>query len=66
MRIVSIRIKNYKVFQCVEVNDITNMAVFVGRNGSGKMSCCLSVKVPNEKRSSVSLAMNWRRGILEI
>lgn len=36
MKIESIRITNYKVFQDVEVKDIPNMAVFLGMNGVGK------------------------------
>ncbi len=36
MRIESIRIKNYRVFQDVEVNSIPNLAVFLGMNGVGK------------------------------
>ena len=36
MRIESIKIKNYRVFQNVEVKDIPNMAVFLGMNGVGK------------------------------
>lgn len=36
MRIESIRIKNYRVFQDVEVKEIPNMAVFLGMNGAGK------------------------------
>ena len=36
MRIESIRIKNYRVFQDVEVKEIPNMAVFLGMNGVGK------------------------------
>lgn len=36
MRIESIKIKNYRVFQDVEVKEIPNMAVFLGMNGVGK------------------------------
>ncbi|WP_250629887.1 AAA family ATPase [Rhodoflexus caldus] len=36
MRIESIRIKNYKVFKDVELNDLPELAVFVGANGVGK------------------------------
>lgn len=36
MKIESIKIKNFRVFQDVEVKDIPNMAVFLGKNGSGK------------------------------
>lgn len=36
MKIESLKIQNYKVFRNVEVRDIPNMAVFLGRNGVGK------------------------------
>ena len=36
MKIESIKIQNYRIFQNAEVNDIPGMAVFLGKNGSGK------------------------------
>ena len=36
MKIESIRIQNYKIFQNTEVNELPGMAVFIGKNGSGK------------------------------
>jgi predicted ATPase len=36
LRITSIKIKNYKALQNVEMNDISDMAVIVGRHGVGK------------------------------
>lgn len=36
MKIESIIIQNYKLFQNTEVTDIPGMAVFLGKNGSGK------------------------------
>lgn len=36
MKIESLKILNYRVFQNVEVRDIPNLAVFLGKNGSGK------------------------------
>lgn len=36
MRIESIKVKNYRAFQDVKVEDIPNMAVFLGMNGVGK------------------------------
>lgn len=36
MRIESIKVQNYRVFQNVEVNNIPNMAVFLGMNGVEK------------------------------
>ena len=40
MKIESITIKNYKIFQKAEVKDIPSMAVFLGKNGSGKTTFC--------------------------
>lgn len=36
MRIESIKVSNYRVFQNITVEDIPNMAVFLGMNGVGK------------------------------
>lgn len=36
MKIESLKIHNFKVFRDVEIRDIPNMAVFLGKNGSGK------------------------------
>jgi predicted ATPase len=36
MRIETLRITNYKVFRNVSIDNIPNMAVFLGRNGEGK------------------------------
>lgn len=36
MRIESIGIKNYRVFQDIKVEQIPNMAIFLGMNGAGK------------------------------
>ena len=36
MKIETIKIRNYRVFQDVAVEDIPNMAVFLGMNGAGK------------------------------
>lgn len=36
MKIESLKIRNYKVFRDVEIKDISNLAVFLGKNGVGK------------------------------
>ena len=36
MKIEAIKIKNYKVFQNAEAKDLSDLAVFIGQNGSGK------------------------------
>lgn len=65
MKIESLAIKNYKVFRDVQVNDIPNMAVFLGKNGVGKTTffdvfgflhdCLLgNVKIAMQKRGGFS------------
>lgn len=67
MKIESLTIKNYKVFKDVEIKDIPNMAVFVGRNGVGKTTFfdvfgflhdCL--------QSNVRKALDRRGGLKEV
>jgi predicted ATPase len=36
MQIVSLKIRNYRTFQTVTLNNIPAFAVFVGANGTGK------------------------------
>ena len=36
MKIESLRVTNYKVYKSLEIDDIPNMAVFIGKNGAGK------------------------------
>lgn len=36
MKIESLKISNYRVFQNMEIHDIPNLAVFLGKNGVGK------------------------------
>lgn len=36
MKIESLKIHNYKVFKDVEISDIPNLAIFLGKNGTGK------------------------------
>ncbi len=67
MKIESLKIENYKVFRNVEVRDIPNMAVFLGKNGVGKTTFfdvfgflhdCLS--------SNVKAALAKRGGFREV
>ena len=67
MKIESIKIDNYKVFRHVEVKDIPSLAVFLGKNGSGKttffdvfgfMHDCLN--------SNVNTALAKRGGYKEV
>lgn len=36
MKIESIEIKNFKVFQNTKISNLPNMAVLIGKNGTGK------------------------------
>lgn len=36
MKIESLKIHNFKVFKDVEIKDIPNLAIFLGKNGTGK------------------------------
>ena len=36
MKIEQLRLKNFRVFKELHINDLPNMAVFVGANGTGK------------------------------
>ena len=36
MKIETLKVINYRVFQNVEIRDIPNLAVFLGKNGTGK------------------------------
>ena len=67
MRIESIKLKNYKVFKDVELNDLPDLAIFVGANGVGKttlfdafgfLSDCL--------KNNVRQALSKRGGFKEV
>ncbi len=67
MKIESLKISNYRVFQNVEIHDIPNLAVFLGKNGVGKTTFfdifgflhdCLN--------SNVKLALAKRGGFKEV
>ena len=36
MRITSIKLKNYRVFENFKINDIPRLCVIIGANGTGK------------------------------
>lgn len=67
MKIEKIKIKNYKVFQDVEITDISNMAVFLGANGSGK-STLFDVFgfLSDSLKSNVKKALDKRGGFKEV
>jgi len=67
MRIESIKLKNYKVFQDIELKELPDLAIFVGANGVGKttlfdafgfLSDCL--------KNNVRQALNKRGGFKEV
>ena len=67
MKIEKIKIKNFKVFENIEINGLTGMCVFLGANGSGKSTFFdvfgfLSESLKNNVRS----AINNRGGFKEV
>lgn len=80
MKIETIRIRNYKVLQDVTVDRIPGMAVFLGKNGSGKTTFFdvfgflhdalqTNVKAALAKRGGfkevISRGQDWKRGTIE-
>lgn len=67
MRIESIRIKNYKVFQNVELSRLPSLAVFVGANGTGK-STLFDVFgfLSDALRNNIRQALQLRGGFKEV
>lgn len=43
MKIESLRLNNFKVFQAVEIKDLPQFSVFVGHNGTGKSTIFVCV-----------------------
>ena len=67
MKIESIHVKNYKVFQDVTVKNIPNMAVFLGMNGSGKTTFFDVFGFLNDAlQSNVRAAFAKRGGFKEV
>lgn len=67
MKIEKLKIKNFKVFENVEISNLPNMCVFLGANGSGKSTLFdifgfLSEALKNNIRS----AINNRGGFKEV
>lgn len=67
MKIESIRIYNYRVFQNVVVEDISNMAVFLGMNGVGKTTFFdIFGFLHDSLQSNVRVALAKRGGFQEV
>lgn len=67
MKIESIRIYNYRVFQNVVVEDISNMVVFLGMNGVGKTTFFdIFGFLHDSLQSNVRVALAKRGGFQEV
>ena len=67
MKIERIKIKCFKVFKDIEINDLPNMCVFIGANGSGKSTLFDSFSFLSDcLRSNVKIAVNRRGGFKEV
>lgn len=65
MKIEKVKIQNYKVYRDVEINNISNFAVFLGANGSGKSTLFdifgfLSDALKNNVRTALSKRGGYR------
>lgn len=67
MKIEKIKIKNFKVFQDVEITDLSNFSVFLGANGAGK-STLFDVFgfLSDALKSNIKTALNKRGGYKEV
>lgn len=67
MRIESIRIKNYKLFKDIELNNLPELAIFVGANGTGK-STLFDVFgfLSDALKNNVNQALKRRGGFKEV
>ena len=67
MKIETLKIVNYRVFHNVEVHDIPNFAVFLGKNGSGKTTFFDIFGFLNDcLNSNVKIALAKRGGFKEV
>lgn len=67
MKIEKIKIKNFKVFQDVEIRDLPNMCVFLGANGVGKTTLFdVFGFLSSALRNNVKTALNQRGGFKEV
>ncbi|AXJ00707.1 putative ATPase [Cyclonatronum proteinivorum] len=67
MKIETIRLKNFKVFQNLEIRDLPKLAIFVGANGSGKSTLFEVFAFLSEALSgNVRSALAGRGGFREV
>lgn len=67
MKIEKIKIKNYKVFEDTEINNLPSMCVFLGANGAGKSTLFDVFGFLSEAlRNNVKSAINNRGGFKEV
>lgn len=67
MRIESIRIKNYKVFKDIELNNLPELAIFVGANGTGKSTLFDVFRFLSDAlKNNVRQALEKRGGFKEV
>lgn len=67
MKIENIKIKNYKAFQSVELNNLPQLAIFVGANGAGKTTLFdVFGFLSDALRNNVRQALMKRGGFREV
>ncbi len=67
MKIESIKVKNFKVFENAKVDDLPNMCVFLGANGSGKTTFFeIFGFLSDALKYNMSVAINKRGGFKEV
>ncbi len=67
MKIESIRIKNFKVFADAKIDNLPQMCVFLGANGSGKTTFFeVFGFLSDALKNNVSIAINKRGGFKEV
>jgi predicted ATPase len=67
MKIEKIKVKNYKVFEDTEINNLPSMCVFLGANGAGKSTLFDVFGFLSEAlRNNVKSAINNRGGFKEV
>ncbi|GAB4286111.1 MAG: AAA family ATPase [Oscillatoriaceae cyanobacterium] len=70
MKLKSIRLKNFKIFQSLEINQLSNMCVFVGANGTGKTTIFQALSFLKDAfNDNIQVALNklgGRRGFQEV
>jgi predicted ATPase len=67
MKIESIRVRNYKTFQNLELTDLPELAIFVGANGSGKTTLFdLFGFLSDSLKNNIRQALAKRGGFKEV